>query len=158
MADLDAVAGFAKLDPLGMLASISDLPQQCEDAWRPLDCVRLSDKPGDADGVVVAGIGGSAIGADLVRTLVAPECSIPVAVHRDYVLPAYVDAQTLVVVCSYSGNTEEALAGLEEARQRGARVLAITTGGELQRRATQTGFRCVRINTRRSRALRSATL
>jgi glucose/mannose-6-phosphate isomerase len=135
MADLDAPAGFVEFDPRGMLPSISGLPQQCEDAWRSMDAFEAAEELGRVGGVVVVGVGGSAIGAELVRTLVAPECPVPVAVHRDYVLPAYVGAETLVVVCSYSGSTEEALVGLESARVTGAQVVAITTGGELLRRA-----------------------
>ena len=140
MLDLDAPGRFRSLDPKGMLASIAGLPQQCEDAWRK---VRHLDLPGEhhhASKMVIVGMGGSAIGADLLRTLVEADCPIPIFVHRNYMLPAFVDKRTLVIVCSYSGNTEEALFGFEDALRRGAPVLSITTGGELEHRASQHGL------------------
>jgi len=140
MLDLDVPGRFSVLDPKGMLASIADLPEQCEDAWRKVLHLDLPGEHHQAGRMVIVGMGGSAIGADLLRTLVESDCPIPVSVHRNYMLPAYVDNQTLVIVCSHSGNTEEALSGFEDALRRGAPVLAITTGGELWHRASQRGL------------------
>jgi glucose/mannose-6-phosphate isomerase len=123
-----------------MRASISQLPQQCEDAWGQAQGIELPDAYRQATRLVIVGVGGSAIGGDLLRTLVTQECPIPVLVHRDYVLPSFVDSHTLVIICSYSGNTEEALAGFDGAMQRGARLLSLTTGGELERRSRELGL------------------
>src|SRR5690606_8781737 len=89
--------------------------------------------------VVVLGMGGSAIGGDLVRALAQPVCPVPIAVNRDYRIPAYVGPSTLVVASSYSGNTEETLEAYDAARWAGAQLVAITTGGELARRAQAAG-------------------
>ncbi len=139
MADLDDLGDFARLDPCGMLTSIAELPQQCEEAWRQSLSIELWDEHVDVDSVLIVGVGGSAIGGDMVRTLLASDCPVPVAVHRDYALPGYVGPRTLLIVCSYSGNTEEALSGWANALRLGARLLAVTTGGELKRKAVRAG-------------------
>ncbi|MDX1440139.1 MAG: bifunctional phosphoglucose/phosphomannose isomerase, partial [Rubricoccaceae bacterium] len=79
--------------------------------------------------LVICGMGGSAIGGDLVRTLVEPESQIPILINRSYLLPAWVDDRTLVVVSSYSGGTEETLSAFSEARSRNATIVCITSGG-----------------------------
>jgi len=82
-------------------------------------------------------MGGSAIGGDLLRTLLETECPVPITVNRDYTVPAYVNERTLAIASSYSGDTEETLAALKAARQAGAMLLAIATGGELAARAQE---------------------
>ncbi len=140
MRDLDAHDQFARLDPHGMLTRIGELPQQCEHGWSLALQLSLPNEYRQPGQIVLLGVGGSAIGGDLLRTLVMQDCPVPIVVHRDYSLPAFVDRDTLVVVSSYSGNTEEALVGFEAATQRAARVMAITTGGELARRAHERGL------------------
>lgn len=81
--------------------------------------------------VVVAGMGGSALAALLVKSWLKAELSVPFEVVRTYDLPGYVDSSTLVVASSYSGNTEETLSSLEDARSRGAQVAVIAAGGAL---------------------------
>ena len=131
MLDLDAYQSFPALDPQGMLGHIAGLPQQCEDAWKEIQNLALPEGYGKVNQVVILGMGGSAIGGDLLRNLLLDECPIPVIVHRDYGVPAFVDQHTLVIACSYSGDTEVALSGFEEALRRGAKLLSIATGGEL---------------------------
>jgi glucose/mannose-6-phosphate isomerase len=79
--------------------------------------------------VVVAGMGGSALYAVFLRSW--PGTSVPLDIVRDYELPAYVDENTLVISSSYSGNTEETLAALEEAEARRAQIVVIASGGKL---------------------------
>jgi glucose/mannose-6-phosphate isomerase len=86
--------------------------------------------------VVIAGMGGSAIGADLLSAYIAPLCKLPVIVHRDYGLPAWAHGpQTLVIASSHSGYTEETLDSFDAALKAGCRILAVCTGGELEQRA-----------------------
>jgi len=85
--------------------------------------------------MVVAGMGGSAIGGDVLSALAIDSASIPVFVSRSYTLPEWVGPDTAVVASSYSGNTEETLSAFDEAIDRNARVLVISTGGELVARA-----------------------
>jgi glucose/mannose-6-phosphate isomerase len=140
MPDLDAPESWGALDPQGMLSHIADLPRQCEDAWKGALGIQVPDKYRQARLVVIVGVGGSAIGADLLRGIIAKECRIPVIVHREYGLPAFVDRHTVVMACSHSGDTEETLVGFEDARQRRAQVLAVATGGELAQRAREHGL------------------
>jgi glucose/mannose-6-phosphate isomerase len=139
MRDLDTSERFAALDPKGMLSCIRDLPWQCEDGWAKVHQLAIPETYGHVDEVVILGMGGSGIGGDLLRGLLLPECRVPIIVHRDYGLPAHVGEHSLVIACSYSGNTEETLLGFGQAVERGARVVSVTTGGELARRSTELG-------------------
>jgi glucose/mannose-6-phosphate isomerase len=103
---------------------------------RPVKSVKL---------VVVAGMGGSAIGGDLLRTYLLEDLAWPLLVHRDYSLPPFVDAGTLVFLSSYSGNTEETLSAAERALQKKARMVAIASGGRLAELAAEKGFPLIRI-------------
>lgn len=81
--------------------------------------------------IVIAGMGGSALAADVAKSLLAHELAIPLEIVKDYTLPSYVGTHTLVIVSSNSGNTEETLSCLDQALERGAQVAITTTGGEL---------------------------
>ena len=81
--------------------------------------------------VVISGMGSSAIGGDLVSSL-ATESKLPILVYRDYNLPAFIDAQTLIITSSYSGMTEETLSSFEQALETESKKLVITTGGKLK--------------------------
>ena len=81
--------------------------------------------------VLYLGMGGSAIGGDMVRLWSERLCQLPMTVSRDYRIPGWVDGQTLVLVASYSGNTEETLSAAAMAGERGAQLVALTSGGEL---------------------------
>jgi glucose/mannose-6-phosphate isomerase len=129
--DIDNKATYGTTDPSGMLDRIHELPEQLTNAWTMVEQLQLPQDYRNVKNVVVLGMGGSAIGADLVRTLVAGECPVPIIVNRDYALPAFVNQETLVVASSYSGNTEETLTALDHAQHRKARIVSITTGGKL---------------------------
>ncbi|MCX6133264.1 MAG: bifunctional phosphoglucose/phosphomannose isomerase [Ignavibacteriales bacterium] len=124
-----------RVDPTAMYSWIRDFPLQAEDAVRIAQKARLTIRPKGITSIVLAGMGGSAIGGDLVRSYLSAELKIPFAVSRSYTLPAYVGRSTLVVVSSYSGNTEETLSCYREAIRRRAHVLCITTGGVVERLA-----------------------
>lgn len=87
---------------------------------------------GPFTGVVTLGMGGSAFGAEVVRAWSRAYLSIPWEIIRDYRLPAWVGAHTLVIAASYSGTTEETLEATEEAIKRGATVVGIASGGTLK--------------------------
>ncbi len=121
-----------KLDPEDMLSRIHEMPWQCQQAWQLAEDFDLPQEYSNINKVLVIGMGGSAIGGDLVSSLVSPEAKIPVMIYRGYDLPAFVDDSTLVIASSYSGNTEETLSAFNQALQTGAKKLAITTGGKLK--------------------------
>jgi glucose/mannose-6-phosphate isomerase len=129
--NLDDTRAFAGLDTQNYLADIDGLPGQVEQAWALGQAQRLPAGYAEAGQVLIAGMGGSAIGGTLAQALVAPECRLPIQVLRDYSLPAYVGPGTLVIASSHSGNTEETLAAAQAALERGARVVALTRGGKL---------------------------
>lgn len=120
-------------DPSGMLALIVRLPEMCLDAWAlPVQPAPSAFRP---DHLIALGMGGSGIGGDLLRAALFDETPVPVTAVKEYRAPAFAGVNSLAFVCSYSGNTEETLAAYEEAAGRGARCVAITSGGELLRRA-----------------------
>ncbi|NPV84710.1 MAG: bifunctional phosphoglucose/phosphomannose isomerase [Anaerolineae bacterium] len=128
---LDAHVNFAEIDVENMYGEIEGLPDQLDAAWRQAGELPLPLMEGIRN-ILVSGVGGSAIGADLVASYVIAECPVPIVIHRDYGLPAWAKgAETLVVASSHSGNTEETLSTFEAALQRGCRTLAICTGGKL---------------------------
>jgi len=128
---IESVERIRAADPGNMLDRIKDLPKQVRDAWTLARAAQLPPAHGDVRNITVAGMGGSAIGGDLAAALLAGELKVPMQVHRDYGLPAYVGRDSLVIASSYSGNTEESLSSFEEAQRRGARVLVLTTGGKI---------------------------
>lgn len=140
MTFLDTPDPWATLDPGDMYGKILRLPDQVAEA---IEIGRRFDLGGlKKDGVaqiVVAGLGGSAIGGDLVRSYASCQLAIPMLVVRDYVLPQFVGPATLVLVSSYSGHTEETLSAYEQAHKQKARMLVFTTGGALAERAGRDG-------------------
>jgi len=139
MIDLDNLEIYRQYDPDGMVVHLHSLPQQCRQAWKKADKFALPTEFKDIDKIVICGMGGSAIGGDLLRSL-ASELSQPLTfVHRGYDLPAFVDAKTLVIASSYSGNTEETLSAFTQALNVNCKKLAITTGGKLKNLAQENG-------------------
>jgi len=132
---------LSRHDASGMFEAIRTFPEQWRTGRQRALEAKLEGLPGVATrAVVVVGMGGSAIGGDLLRTLAADTATVPVFVARSYTLPAWVGANTTVIASSYSGNTEETLSALEEACARGASVACVTSGGEVHRRAEEQGF------------------
>lgn len=128
---IESFEAIKKADPGDMLTKIKDLPSQVRDAWKIVQGTTLPPAYGDVRNITVLGMGGSAIGGEFAGALLADELKVPLNVHRDYGIPGYVGRDSLVIVSSFSGNTEETLSGFDEAKKRGAKILAITTGGRL---------------------------
>ncbi len=152
----DLITDAALQDPQDMRGAVRAFPDHFDVGWTRAEAVddltrffESPDQPAfDArslNGVVLVGMGGSAIGGDLVRTLVEAEADVPFVVVRGYTLPAWVSERTLVIASSYSGGTEETLSSYDDAVQRGARVAVVTSGGEIAERAAADGFPTVTI-------------
>ena len=109
MTNLDDPQVYKQLDPENMLQCINEMPRLCQQAWQMAMKFDLPSDYSRVNKVVILGVGGSAIGGDLVSSLAISEAKLPVLIYRDYNLPAFVDAQTLVIASSYSGMTEEVL-------------------------------------------------
>jgi glucose/mannose-6-phosphate isomerase len=132
---LDNPSFVSRRDPKGMYALAVGFPEQCRAALRIAETTPISTAPGGIRHVVLTGLGGSAAGGDFARALFDAQGTVPFSVNRDYDLPGYVGPDTLVFATSYSGNTEETLSAYADARRRGARIIVVTSGGELARRA-----------------------
>ncbi|MEE8442540.1 MAG: bifunctional phosphoglucose/phosphomannose isomerase [Dehalococcoidia bacterium] len=139
MTDLDQPDVYSRLDPTRLLDRIAGLADQCRQAWEEGSAFHLPEAYAGAQAVVLLGMGGSAIGGDLIEGLASLEKGPPVTVPRDYKLPSWVGPDTLAIASSHSGNTEETLAMYREARDKGALLVAVTGGGSLARLAQQDG-------------------
>jgi glucose/mannose-6-phosphate isomerase len=120
-----------------MRERIRELPQQCLKAWQQALSFKLPRPYSKIDRIVILGMGGSAIGGDLLNSLASLESKTPISVCRDYNLPQFVDSKTLVIASSYSGMTEETLSAFDQALATPAKKLVITTGGKLKAIAEQ---------------------
>lgn len=139
--DLNNHQNFGLLDKENMYEQIFSLPAQLVDSWRLADTLPLEIDTKIAR-VCVSGMGGSAIGADLMATYVEDQCQVPVFVHRNYGLPAWaVGPETLFIASSHSGNTEETLSAYDQALENGCTILSISTGGKLAQKSTENGTR-----------------
>jgi len=138
--NLDDVLVLEERDPGGMLPAVEAFPRQCKEALR-LGRELPSLPPADGLGrVAYLGMGGSAIGGDVLRILLEEATGLTMSVHRSYRLPVTLGADTLAVVASYSGNTEETISAFEDAVYLGCRVLVVSSDGELLKRARVSGL------------------
>lgn len=128
-----------------MKTLVKDFPGQLSKAVEIARAAKLSPAKNEIHNVLITGLGGSGIGGTIVSELAFPECKAPVQVSKGYFIPAYVNAHTLVIVCSYSGNTEETVACMKQAYERGATVSAITSGGTIAELAKQHNIDCILI-------------
>ncbi|MDP8921277.1 MAG: bifunctional phosphoglucose/phosphomannose isomerase [Chloroflexota bacterium] len=144
MIDLDDSTMYAALDRSDMLSRVREMDRQAEDAWAIARELSAPAEYRRARQIVILGMGGSAIGGDLARTLLAGTAPVPILVAREYDLPAFVGPDTLVIASSYSGNTEETISATEQALAVGARVMVVTTGGHLANLAEERGSPLVR--------------
>ena len=119
------------LDTEHMAKAIYDFPDQLAQAMDIGKNFSAKITFNEIQNVVVAGMGGSAIGGDVCRALLAAELNVPFLVSRNYNLPNWVNENTLVICSSYSGNTEETLSAFADANAKGANICGISTGGSL---------------------------
>lgn len=135
--DLDDPSRLSEIDRSGMLGALDGFPDQLRTA---LDIAHGDVALPDAAGlkaIVVLGMGGSGMSGDVAAALPADGFPVPFVTVKGYGLPAFVDGSSLVFAVSYSGNTEETLDCFEESLSRGARVVAVTSGGRLAELAAE---------------------
>ena len=129
---LDDFDRMQEIDKSNMLLELQTLPDQLAEAWRIADSYELPDFK-EIKAVTIAGMGGSAIGADILAAYVNDHCITPVSVVRGYSLPGWVSGKNNLVICSsHSGNTEETLSVFEQAIQRNCTLLAVSRGGKIK--------------------------
>ncbi|MEX0771595.1 MAG: bifunctional phosphoglucose/phosphomannose isomerase [Balneolales bacterium] len=128
-----------EIDSEGMYKLMHNFPQQWNDAEALTLDLKLSKHTKSFANICILGMGASAIGGDLIASYAHDNCPLPIQVNRNYDLPAWVNESTLVIVSSYSGDTEETLQAFDIARYRKAGIICISTGGEIMRQAERAG-------------------
>lgn len=145
MHKLDDRGFTSNLDTSDMLRLISGLPDQCKEAYEIGKNADISNPGFKVENIVFAGLGGSAIGADIVRVYLQKELNIPVVVCRNYTLPNFTGKTTLLFCSSYSGNTEETLSCFGDGLKRGAHIITMGSGGKLKSRSLENDFKHIDI-------------
>jgi glucose/mannose-6-phosphate isomerase len=126
-----------RLDGANIFKLLISFSDQMGEAMEIMRRAQISLNGRAIHNVVVSGMGGSAIGGDLLRTYLVDLVDLPILVNRGYTLPRFVGSSTLVFVSSYSGNTEETLTACRQAVRSNSQIIAITSGGELALRSPQ---------------------
>jgi glucose/mannose-6-phosphate isomerase len=140
----DNIQKLEHIDRSKMASLLYNLPEQCEEG------IAIGQKANLAElqpitNILFTGLGGSAISGDLLRNYLYDELKIPLVVNRNYTIPSFVTASTLVIASSYSGNTEETISAYDAAKKKGAQIIGITNGGKLAERAAQDKFQVITV-------------
>lgn len=128
---LDSRDSILKLDKGNLLGSVEALPEQIRDAWEQTNSLSFPSDYPEVKSIIVSGMGGSSLGAQVIKRLYKDELTLPLEIYPHYHLPGYTSRDSLVVLSSYSGSTEETLAAAEQALAVGAKIVVITGGGKL---------------------------
>lgn len=133
-----------KNDPQNQFNVLRNTYKQIESAWNnKIDLGTLKNKKFNS--IVVTGLGGSAISADLMSNFLGSELTIPFIINRNYHLPSFADKNTLLIVSSYSGNTEETVSVFNEGIIKKCGIICITTGGKIGKTASENSIPTVKV-------------
>lgn len=133
-----------KYDPQNQFDVLVNSYKQIEFAWN--NEVKISNiNATEISNIIVSGLGGSAISADLMRNFLGEELRVPYIVNRNYDLPKFANKNTLFVASSYSGYTEETISALQQAIKLGCKIVCITTGGEVEEIAKINNLSCIKV-------------
>jgi len=123
-----------------MNSYINDFTNHLKEAMEIGGSSDLSTSNKSFNNILICGLGGSGIGGTIVNDLVSPKTTIPILVTKDYSVPNFVNENTLVIVSSYSGNTEETIYALEKCMNRNSEICIVTSGGKLKTIAQETNL------------------
>jgi glucose/mannose-6-phosphate isomerase len=138
--NLDDLPGMMQLDTSKYYDEILKLPKHISSGWKIGKSHAGLMMDVHIDRVIICGMGGSAIGADLAASYAREQCLVPILINREYDLPGWASGRTtLVIASSHSGNTEETLSCFRQALARNCSLLAVSTGGELEIQANSNG-------------------
>lgn len=143
---LDSRDEIKKYDQHNMLGSVEQLPEQIQDAWEKTKALTFPDSYSSVKNIIVSGMGGSALGSLVIKTLFKNELQLPFEVYSHYQLPGYVGKDSFVLLSSYSGTTEETLTAAREAEEAGAKIAVITAGGDLEKLAKEKSWPLYKID------------
>lgn len=127
-----------------MKALVQNFTTQLKEAKAIADKAIISSSQ-NIQNIVITGLGGSGIGGTIISELISDTCTVPITINKDYFLPAFVNANTLLIVSSYSGNTEETLSAMQQAISKKAQIACITSGGKVLELAKQHQFDFIEI-------------
>ncbi|MCL5407172.1 MAG: SIS domain-containing protein, partial [Patescibacteria group bacterium] len=130
MASVDNLSEIQKLDPDNILRNTQEFPEQCERCWDDFKKFPLPTGFIQAKSVLLCGMGGSGIGGAISASL-AKFAEIPIMTSADYDIPGFVSKDTLVIITSYSGNTEETVSSYKKAAEKTNKIIVISTGGKV---------------------------
>lgn len=143
---VDNLAEIRSIDRSNMLEAIQNFPKFLLDTWTKLQNVELPECPrGEVRAVIVGGMGGSAIGGDVMKDWLSDELTVPLEVCRSGSLPGYAGQGTLLIAVSYSGDTRETLQVLSQGLKRGCRTYCVTSGGKMEREAEREGVPVIKV-------------
>jgi glucose/mannose-6-phosphate isomerase len=123
---------------------VENFPDQLREALQIASAAKLSPKQ-NIQNILVTGLGGSGIGGTILSELVSATCSVPIIVNKDYFLPGFVNGNSLIIISSYSGNTEETLEAMQQALNKKAQIVCITSGGKVEEIAKQNNLDVIKI-------------
>lgn len=126
-----------------MKTLVANFSKQLSEAISIGEKAKLTVSESPISNVLICGLGGSGIGGSIVSELVVGNANVPINVTKGYFIPAYVGKNTLVIISSYSGNTEETINCMELAMTKGAKIVAITSGGKVLEICKQNNFDCI---------------
>jgi glucose/mannose-6-phosphate isomerase len=119
---------------------IAAFPEQLREAVEIGKAATINKPLNPIRNILVTGLGGSGMGANVVIDLLSDTLRVPMAVNKDYHLPNYVNKNTLLIASSYSGNTEETVMALQQGIERGAKIVCVTSGGKMAKMAKDNGL------------------
>ena len=122
---------------------VEEFSQQMRESFEISEKVVLTKSTDAVHNVFISGLGGSGIGGSIVSEIVSDQAIVPIQVNKDYFIPAYVNQNTLAVICSYSGNTEETISAMDLALKQKAKIICITSGGKIAEMAKANGVDCI---------------
>ena len=127
----------SKLDKSNMKDAIADFPKQIEQSFKLMKNCTSKNKYNNITNIIVLGMGGSAIGGDVARVIAQKSCKVPIIVNRSYIIPDWVNSNTLVLASSYSGSTEETLNAFLQCKEKKCPIIVLSTGGRITEYAVE---------------------
>lgn len=127
-----------------MKALVQNFTNQLKEAKAIADKAIISSSS-NIQNIVVTGLGGSGIGGTIISELISDSCNVPIIISKDYFLPAFVSENTLLIVSSYSGNTEETLSAMQQGIGKKTQIVCVTSGGKVLELAKQHQFDFIEI-------------
>jgi len=126
---------------------IADFPKHIDEALQIADRFSFQHHPTSIHNIVIAGMGGSGIGGELIAAWTKDQLNMPLSCFHDYTPPEYINKNTLLIASSYSGNTEETLCFMEGSRKKGAYIVGVCSGGKMLAYCQEYGIDCVVVPT-----------